>query len=314
MNHERPRGSTAKNWSPRLNYLVGGAWLLGLLGGRLAGMRQSYQLLVTLLLCRYSVLWTSYVQWYGMLLSLIMPAKCQVPSTLSSAFYDLLRINQSPMGLTGSQPSQVLIQADFSVPARMTADMTMEWKGVALENAPQILFLLITIVQRLGEDCPISWCQTGWYRGDGQVGYYPCSISYFIVHSGVILLTQILPSHLNAYGWTVLAFRRFVSDFIARMASPNQNSIIIITIITIIISIMIIKIIIVKDYRQSSAPHVRWKTIYDVIPSTDLYTTEYVPLGYTTLYYSYYGVLLCTLLIIGSIDWPCLLISSSSSS
>ena len=42
MNHERPRGSTAKNWSPRLNYLVGGAWLLGLLGGRLAGMRQSY--------------------------------------------------------------------------------------------------------------------------------------------------------------------------------------------------------------------------------------------------------------------------------
>ena len=82
------------------------------------------------------------MQWYGMLLSLIMPAKCQVPSTLSSAFYDLLRINQSPMGLTGSQPSQVLIQADFSVPARMTADkgggkradMTVEWKGVALEK------------------------------------------------------------------------------------------------------------------------------------------------------------------------------------
>lgn len=32
MNHERPRGSTAKNWSPRHNYLVRGAWL-GCLAG-----------------------------------------------------------------------------------------------------------------------------------------------------------------------------------------------------------------------------------------------------------------------------------------
>ena len=67
-----------------------------------------------------------------------------------------------------------------------------------------------------------------------------------------------------------------------------NNSIIITTITIIIISIIIINIIMVKDNRQSSAPHVRWKTIDDVIPSTDLYTTEYVPLGYTTLYYSYY--------------------------
>ena len=59
--------STAKNQSPRHNYLVWGE--LGLAAWRALGRYEA------VLLFLYSVLWTSYVQWYGMLLSPIMPAK-----------------------------------------------------------------------------------------------------------------------------------------------------------------------------------------------------------------------------------------------
>ena len=50
------------------------------------------------------------------------------------------------------------------------ADMTMEWKRC---GSGKCTVDPLTIVQRLGEDCPISWfgVKAGWYRGGGQVGY-----------------------------------------------------------------------------------------------------------------------------------------------
>ena len=87
-------GRTAKNQSPRHNYLVGRAWL-----GCLAAWRA---------LGRYEAVFTLCILYYGRVmrngmvcycLSSCLPS-CQVPSTLSSALYDLPRINANG-GVTG---------------------------------------------------------------------------------------------------------------------------------------------------------------------------------------------------------------------
>ena len=102
------------------------AWLLGLLGGRLAGMRQSYHS-VTLYGVGTPVLMDELcaMVWYA-IVSLIMPAKCQVPSTLSSALYDLLRINQLPMGHTGSQAKS---SYRLTSPSQPGWQQTWPWNG-----------------------------------------------------------------------------------------------------------------------------------------------------------------------------------------
>lgn len=96
----------------------------------------------------------------------------------------------------------------------------------------------------------------------------------------------------RAYEWTVLQNQYYctgVSPLRFRQYGKDDisNSItVIIIIITTITTIIINIIIIVKYYRQSSAPHVRCqktKTINDVIPSTDLYTTPEYTEYYTVL-------------------------------
>ena len=177
--------STAKNQSPRHNYLVWGE--LGLAAWRALGRYEA-----VLLFC---ILYYGRVMCNGMVcycLPSCLPSECRVPSTLSSALYDLLRINAN-----GSQPSQVLIQysvqADFSVPARMTADkgggkradMTVEWKGVALEKCTVDPFSSFNHCTETWRGWPdfLVWCQTGWYRGrgGGQIGYLVSDVVFYVV-------------------------------------------------------------------------------------------------------------------------------------
>lgn len=111
-----------------------------------------------------------------------------------------------------------------------------------------------------------------------------------------MMITQELPLMLmHMDGCTlesVLAFRRFVSDSSIRGVWQGWhhqiNSSIIIVIITTPYCFYHYNYYRYNHcyYGQSSAPHVRCQKrnpIYDVIPSTDLYTTP----EYITLYYSY---------------------------
>lgn len=123
-------------------------WLgeLGLAAWQVLGRYEGELLCTTVRRTMYYIVLVSAMDelcamvWYAIVSHLASqaPAKCQVPYHRPS----MICCTSMPMGPQAH--SQVLIQADFSVPARMTADkgngkradMTVEWKGVALENAP----------------------------------------------------------------------------------------------------------------------------------------------------------------------------------